>query len=110
MLNDRSGLWEITSERVALLTRGLPRLGVRDAKTVDAMLFLAKQGERFWSFEAEFLTAVQSLAEIGFKPSNNDIDRVLARTRAGAARDGVYGQQWVSDAISLLEQLRSEDQ
>ncbi len=107
MLNERSGIWEITDSRLKVLANSRDRLPDHHAKAVASMLEVAQSGERFWVKDVTFVQALAAIADTDGQPGLVDIRRGIARLRSGAAEDGVLGRPWVQKTISLLERLES---
>lgn len=109
MMNDRSGIWDITEERTALLSRDKRRLSLTHRAAIDEMMAAAQRGDRFWETRAEYQAALLNLSLLYQKPTDRAIEEVLVAVRVGAAHDGVSDKPWVKDALALFEKLLAHD-
>ena len=108
MLNDQSGLWQVTSERCQVLAGNLSGLSAYHRKAAKEMLDQAERGDRFWHIRAEYLAALSEISSLCTKPSAEDISRVLVDLQAGAAQCGVGAEPWVKQAEALLQRLAQQ--
>lgn len=108
MMNDRSGLWSITQERVSLLRESIPRLSMRAAASAQEMLQTAASGERLWQTKAEYYAALSEIKNEAKQVSRRDIDNVIAQVARGSRVDGVDDREWVKLALDVLTRISRE--
>ena len=105
MMHNRSGMWDITSDRVELLTRHLSRLSPSSRSIVDDMLRIADSGERLWMCKAEYYSALQEIRRISQKPSSDDLKKTLLMVIDSSKTDRVDHREWVKETIRVIEAL-----
>jgi len=108
MLNDRSGLWQITPERVALLRGVVNHLTMRSRLAVEEMLRLAAAGERFWQPSADAYFALNEVKKRSLSVDKKTIDTAISEVIACAKRDGVAHREWVKNVVDVLARLSNE--
>lgn len=108
MMNDRSGLWSITKERVSLLRESIPRLSMRAAASAQEMLQTAASGERLWQTKAEYYAALAEIKNEAKQVAKRDIDNVIAQVARGSRVDGVDDREWVKLALDVLTRISRE--
>lgn len=109
MINDHSAIWQVTPDRVDVLSRHKTRLGPGHRRAIDELLKVAKGGARFWNVKVEHQAALLSLSQFYQRPTKDEIERVLVVLRTGSMRDGVADATWVKDTLVLLERLLAHD-
>lgn len=108
MFNDRTGLWEITDERVGLLKKYLDAFSKRSRPAVEEMLVAANNGDRFWPTKAEYFAAISEIKTKSTLVSKEQIDEVVLGMVKGSRVDNVSDREWVKRAIEILRRVSSD--
>jgi hypothetical protein len=108
MMNDRSGLWTITKDRVNLLAEAIPTLSQRGKLAAKEMLNLAYNGERFWPTKAEYYALLAEVKRDAGLVRQEQVTEVIAAVIKGARLDNVIDQPWVAKTLELLTRISKE--
>ena len=104
MLNERSGIWEVTPDRVSALSAAeLFSLPAVHMLQLRQMVEEADKGGYRWSLTNERLKAIYAFSKSAAEPRQVDIRSVIDALKDGAVRAGVRNQPWIVDAIRVLE-------
>lgn len=109
MMADRSGLWDITSERVDLLRQHQNFVSSARKDALDEMLEIASRGENFWEFKAEYFALLEEVKRFRQQPSINEVQEVLTLVKESSRQDRVAEREWVKRAVNLLSRLAEGD-
>jgi hypothetical protein len=104
MLNERSGMWDVTPERVALLRDSRDRLSESNMEVADLMLEIAKS-EVIWVCKGEYYSVLKEMQILSASPSDDEIQQTLDLVIASSKQDRVDHREWVKKTISLLQRL-----
>jgi len=104
MLNDRSGLWEITPERVSLISKYRDQVSRGGMETADLMLEIA-ESEVLWVCKGEYYALLKEIQVLTTHPSKEEITQAIDTMVSAAKRDRVDHREWVKDTISFLRRL-----
>lgn len=107
MMNDRTGLWQITPDRVSLL-RQSNHLSPRSTNAVAVMLATASSGERFWKPTVDFYFALDEIKRRSMKVDKKTMERAIAEFMACAKRDNVAHREWVKNTLDILLRIFNE--
>jgi len=108
MMMDRSGLWQITSERLRVLTDYQPYVSRARREALEEMISLANGGSNFWEFRAEYFALLEEMKIFRLSPSSEEIRSVLALVLESSKRDRVGEREWVKTTVGLLSRLARE--
>jgi len=105
MMQNQSGMWDVTGDRIAMLTGHLSKLSPNSRRSVDEMLRIADNGERLWLCKAEYYSALAEIRRISQKPSSNDLKKTLSMIVDSSKTDRVDHREWVKETIRVIEAL-----
>ena len=108
LLSERTGLWQVTPKRVALLHQYAQKLSPHSKPVIQGMIDAAASGERFWTSTSERYIAINELRERAESVNKNDLDKLIAEVSMCAKRDGVAHREWVKNVLDVLARLSSE--
>ena len=108
MLSERTGLWQVTPKRVALLHQYAQKLSPRAKVIIQEMIDVASSGERFWTTTSERYIAINELRGSTESVDKDEIDKLIADVSMCAKRDGVAHRAWVQNVLDVLARLSSE--
>jgi hypothetical protein len=108
MMNEKSGLWNITRERVVLIQQSLSKLSRRSRDSAKEMLDVAAAGNRFWTTKAEYYAALAEIKADASSVSSKSIDETIAHIVRGSKIDGVDDRPWVKQALEVLTRISRE--
>ena len=108
MLNDRSGLWQITQPRISILQDAVGHLSLRARTAAEEMLKVAASGERFWQPRVEDYFALNEIKARSMAVDKKTIERVIGEVAACARRDGVAHREWVKNVLDVLTRISNE--
>lgn len=108
MMNDRSGLWEVTESRVSVIRERLSVLSQRTLPAAQEMLSIADGGARFWPTKAEYYAAVSEMRKDAVLISKAQVDAVIEVVFKGARLDNVSDKMWVRQALDILTRVSKE--
>ncbi len=108
MFSERTGFWDVTPERVAVLrllsTSGLPR-----RRHLDEMVKAADSGKVLWEITAERMAAIYSaISSSGDSLKNSRINVIIRDIISGAASAGLQESPWVKNVLSFLQEELDE--
>lgn len=105
MLNERSGLWNITNDRVKMIEAHASLVSARNVVALDDMLYLARSGDRVWVCKAEYYSVLVEIRKLSLEPSVTDLQEVLRNVIAGATQDRMSHRSWVKETVDILRRL-----
>lgn len=104
MMQDLSGLWDITNERVDLIRSALGRLSNSDKKVADEMLDVATS-QSLWTCKAEYYAVLVAIQRLNVAPTRSEVLDAIRMVTESAAKDRVDHREWVTDVINLLRRV-----
>lgn len=110
MINDRSGLWLVTEERVALIREKISLLSRRAQPTAQEMLAIADSGGKFWPTKAEYYALLMEMKRDAVLVSKSQVDAVVDGIIKGARLDNISDKIWVKQALDILARISKEKQ
>jgi len=105
MMQNWSGMWDVTSERIELLTEYFSGLSSSSKVAVEEMLTLASAGDRLWMCKAEYYSALAEIQKLKRKPSDSDLKKTLSMVIESSKADRVDHREWVKETIKLLRAM-----
>jgi hypothetical protein len=105
MMNDRSGLWLITDQRIDLFRSRLRALSSRSRPVVEEMISIAERGDRFWPTKAEYYAALAEIKTASLQVSKQQVDVVIASMIRGSRLDNVSDREWVKQTLEILREI-----
>jgi phage I-like protein len=105
MMNERSGLWLITDERVGLLRANLHVLSNKSRPAIQEMISIANGGGRFWPTKAEYYAAVNEIRSQSSAVSKEQIESAISGIIRGSKTDGMAHREWVKQAMDVLNRI-----
>lgn len=105
MMNERTGLWKITADRVALLSTHRALVSEHNRKALDEMLLAANRGERLWNCTGEYFALLGEIQKISATPDESEIHRILQMVIESSKKDKVDHREWVKETIRLLTNM-----
>lgn len=108
MLSERTGLWQVTPIRVALLAQYAQKLSPKSKLAVQEMISLASGGERFWTTTTERYMALSEVRGRTESVDKDEITKLIADVSMCAKRDGVAHREWVKNVLDVLARISSE--
>ena len=110
MLNDRSGLWQVTEDRVSVIREKLMMLSQRTQPAAQEMLAIADSGGRFWPTKAEYYAAISEMRKDALLVSKAQVDAAIDGITKGARLDNISDKTWVKQALDILGRISKEKQ
>lgn len=110
MMNDRSGLWLVTDERVAIIRGKLSLLSPRTQPTAQEMLAIADSGGRFWPTKAEYYAVLMEIKKDTMTVSRADVVSAISGLTKGSRLDNMSDKPWVKQALDILTSISMEKQ
>lgn len=108
MIGERTGLWQITPQRVSMLRKYSGKFSGRPGDAIDEMLASAARGDRFWKATVEAYLALNQIRAGSCEIDRETLERLIADVAACAKRDGVAHREWVKKVLDALTRLSSE--
>lgn len=108
MLSDRTGLWQVTPERVSLFRGVAGNLSMRSRAAVEDMLKIAASGERFWQPNVDSYFALNEIRTRSKAVDKKTVDSLIGEVIACAKRDGVAHREWVKNVVDVLTRISNE--
>ena len=110
MMNDRSGLWGITADRVSVIRDKLQILSVRSRPVAMEMITIADRGDKFWPTKAEYYVVLSEIKVSEASLNKAKVDAAIAAITTGARLDNVADKAWVKQALDVLSRVSREKQ
>jgi hypothetical protein len=108
MLNDRTGLWLISPERVSAIREKLSILSQRSKPVALEMIAIADGGGKFWPTQAEYYAVLSEIKKEVVTVNKEKVDAAIAAINKGARLDNVSDRPWVKQALDVLSRISSE--
>jgi hypothetical protein len=107
MLNERSGLWDVTQERVSLISKYRNQVSPSNAEVADLMLEIAKS-EVLWVCKGEYYALLKEIQSLTGSASKAEIVETMNMVITASKTDRIDHREWVKKTISLLRKLSAE--
>lgn len=104
MMQDLSGLWDVTDERVELIRSNFDKLSYDDQRIASEMLDIAEH-QRVWSCKAEYYAVLVAIQRIGVAPNREEVLGAIKLITESSQRDRVGHREWVTDTVTLLRRI-----
>jgi hypothetical protein len=105
MFSDRSGKWQVTKERIDILS-SKEGLSGEHLATIEEMISIAKNGADCWISSPEAFSAIyRMILFTSHKNTKKTVAEILGEVYSGSQCDGVSDKPWVQAVISFLQSL-----
>ena len=105
MMSDRSGLWDITDERIAMICGKVGTLSASGRRAAMEMIDIAKSDQKVWICKAEYFALLHEI-QIGLrKPTQREVLEAVDLLERSAKADRVDHREWVNSTLSILRRL-----
>lgn len=108
MINDRSGLWLITEDRVSVIREKLQLLSQRSQPAAQEMLAMADSGSKFWPTKAEYYAVLSEMRKDTVSVTKAQVDSAIDGIIKGARLDNISDKMWVKQALDVLTRISKE--
>ena len=108
MMNERSGLWLITEDRVSLFESSFHGFSARCKPVVEEMLAIASRGDKFWPIKAEYYAALSEVRVISGRVTKGQIEDTIQALTRGARISNVLDSDWVRKTLGILKKVSNE--
>jgi hypothetical protein len=104
MMQDMSGMWDVTVERVDLIRSSLKRLSSSNQKVANEMLDVATD-HNIWVCKAEYYAVLVAIQKLSLAPTRDEILGAIKMVSESADRDRVGHREWVTNVVDILRRV-----
>jgi len=104
MIQDMSGLWDITDERVEIIRASLSKLSHSNQRVANEMLDTAAN-QHIWLCKAEYYTVLMDIRRINESPTREEVLNTIRSVTELAATDRIDHREWFKDVVNLLHRI-----
>lgn len=108
MMMEGSGLWDITDERVSLISSNIGILSASGREAALEMLSVADSDQRMWVCKAEYYSLLHEIQQSVRKPTRTEVLEAIENVEKSSSMDRVDHREWVKSTILILQRLADE--
>lgn len=105
MMGEVSGLWDITDERVYIISSNIDYLSASGKKAALEMLSIAESEQRVWICKAEYYSLLREIQNSTKRPTREDVLEAIDNLEKSSRIDRVEHREWVGSTLSILRRL-----